>query len=111
MNTLNFIQIIHTTRFRLPFQKKMICLTFDDGHKFTDQILDKLEMHKQKATFFLCGSYIETNLSIYKKIFKLGHEIGNHSYTHPHLTALSNCEIITELSKTQQLINEITENN
>lgn len=87
---------------------KKIALTFDDGHKYAPLILEKLEQHGEKATFFLCGSYMEENISIYQKIFKSGHEIENHSYNHPNMLELSEPEILDELSKTQELIEQVT---
>lgn len=84
-----------------------IALTFDDGHKYAAQIYAKLRKHHIKATFFICGCYIEENQNIYRKIYKARHEIGNHSYTHPHMTNLSKSDILTELSRTQELISRI----
>lgn len=89
-------------------QRKKIALTFDDGHKYADQILEKLEQHGVKSTFFLCGTYVVRNLDIYKKIFDAGHEFGNHSYNHPHMVELSEGEILSELNRTEQLLSQIT---
>jgi len=47
--------------------RKKIALTFDDGHKYADQILEKLEQYGVKSTFFLCGTCIKKNWDIYKK--------------------------------------------
>ncbi len=91
--------------------RKRIALTFDDGHKYADQILEKLEQYGVKSTFFLCGTYIRKNCDIYKKIYNAGHEIGNHSYAHPHMEELSEAEILTELNQTQQLLDQITGGN
>ncbi|MCI9334619.1 MAG: polysaccharide deacetylase family protein [Lachnospiraceae bacterium] len=46
-----------------------------------------------------------------KKIYDAGHEIGNHSYTHPHMAELSEAEILSELYQTQQLLDQITGGN
>ena len=91
--------------------RKRIALTFDDGHKYADQILEKLEQYGVKSTFFLCGTYIRKNCDIYKKIYNAGYEIGNHSYAHPHMEELSEAEILTELNQTQQLLDQITGGN
>lgn len=93
-----------------PFLIKKICLTFDDGHKYADQILEKLDKYEQKATFFLCGEYIEANMDVFRKIYDAGHEFGNHSYKHPYLTELSRDEIKSEITQTQKLIEKITMN-
>ncbi len=91
--------------------RKKIALTFDDGHKYADQILEKLEQYGVKSTFFVCGTCIKKNCDIYKKIYNAGHEIGNHSYAHPHMAELSEAEILTELNQTQQLLDQITGGN
>lgn len=90
-------------------RRKKLALTFDDGHKYPDQVFQKLEQYNIKATFFLCGNCIEKNLEIYRKIYKAGHEIGNHSYNHPHMAELSKEEVLSELKQTQQLMRKITD--
>lgn len=110
MNPLKIYHRICNTMTFLPFLSKKVCLTFDDGHKYPDQILEKLEKYGERATFFLCGEYIEANLDIYRKIFDAGHEIGNHSYNHPDMTQLSETEVRSQLMQTQQLIEKITGN-
>lgn len=90
-------------------RRKKIALTFDDGHKYADQILEKLEQHGVKSTFFLCGTCIEKSRDIYKKIFDAGHELGNHSYNHPHMVELSEGEILSELNRTEQLLSQVTD--
>lgn len=49
--------------------RKEIALTFDDGYKYADQILEKLEQYGVKSTFFVCGTCIKKNCDIYKKIY------------------------------------------
>lgn len=87
--------------------RKKIALTFDDGHKYVGQVFEKLEQYGVKSTFFLCGTCIEKNPDIYKKIYDAGHEIGNHSYNHPHMVELSEAEILSELNRTEQLLSQI----
>lgn len=111
MNIFKSTLVYNNLHSRFSFPKRKVYLTFDDGHKYADEILEKLEKYNQKATFFLCGSYMSETPSVYKKIFNSGHEIGNHSYNHPNMIILSSSEIVEELSRTQQLIREITENN
>lgn len=63
-----------------------IFITFDDGphHKNTEVILDLLEKHQQKASFFLVGQEIDKHPDIAKRIFHQGHSLGYHSYSHLH---------------------------
>lgn len=103
-------QIFLTLLNRISIYNPKISLTFDDGYKYTEQILEKLADYNQKATFFLCGDCIEKHMTITQKIYSSEHEIGNHSYHHPDMTKLSCNEIVSELTMTQQLIDTITEN-
>jgi peptidoglycan/xylan/chitin deacetylase (PgdA/CDA1 family) len=85
---------------------KYVWLTFDDGpHPTnTEKILKTLSTYGIKATFFVVGE----NVSRWKRIVKLvheeGHRIGNHSYSHPHLTKLSAQTIRDEIRRTDHLI-------
>lgn len=96
-------QPIHTDR-------KIVALTFDDGpgNNSTQRILDSLEKHDVKATFFVLGSKIEQNPDMLKQIHDEGHEIGNHSYNHPDLTKLTHEEMMSQITNTNQLIKDNT---
>ena len=87
-----------------------VSLTFDDGPdpKWTPQILDILKAQNIKATFFLVGSEAETYPGIVQRILREGHEIGNHSYTHPNLSEISSKQITFEFNATQRLLESIT---
>ena len=91
-------------------QRKIIALSFDDGpgSNSTQRILDTLEEHDIKATFFVLGSKIEQNPEMLKQIHENGHEIGNHSYDHPDLTTLGYEEMMNQIRKTNQLIQDTT---
>ena len=87
----------------------MIALTFDDGPSdFTDRLLDCLEANNVKATFFLAGQEVEYFQEPVKRMEELGCEIGNHSYDHPDLTTLSADNAASQLSRTDQLIQDLT---
>ena len=92
-----------------PEPKGMIALTFDDGPSdFTDRLLDCLEANNVKATFFLAGQEVEYFQEPVKRMEELGCEIGNHSYDHPDLTTLSADDAASQLSRTDQLIQDLT---
>ncbi|WP_417887462.1 polysaccharide deacetylase family protein [Zunongwangia sp.] len=60
-----------------------ICITFDDGPSdYTLQILDILDKYNAKACFFCIGQHMEKHPEIVKEIYKRGHVIGNHTYSH-----------------------------
>lgn len=90
---------------------KMIALTFDDGPSLsiTPQILDILEKHQAKATFFTVGYNLSEAKSMsLRRALSLGCEIGNHSDTHPaSLTALSDEEILLEITEVNRKITEL----
>lgn len=87
-----------------------VALTFDDGPSpdWTPAILDVLKAAGVKATFFLVGSEVERHPEIVQRIVAEGHEIGNHSYTHPNLAEATPALIRLELNATQRLIESLT---
>jgi polysaccharide deacetylase family sporulation protein PdaB len=88
----------------------MIALTFDDGpdKKNTEEILDILKEYNIKATFFVIGKNCEENPEILKRIASEGHEIGNHTYSHPHLSKMQKSKVENEIRRTEEIVNEIT---
>lgn len=83
-----------------------VVLTFDDGPdtNYTLQIAHYLSRRGVPATFFLVGHRVKSAPSIVAELGKLGFELGNHSFSHRDLSALSGEEIQSELSETNQLI-------
>ena len=93
----------------LDIDKKTVALTFDDGpSEYTNDILDILEKYDSSATFFVIGNKVLYFKETIMNIILKGNEIGNHTYSHPWLTHLSVNETIIELSKTNDLIFDIT---
>jgi len=69
--------------YRLPLADKQLILTFDDGPGIkTEQLLKFLKEKNVKATFFITGNIAKNNLAILDHMYKDGHIIGNHTYTH-----------------------------
>ncbi|GIH89505.1 polysaccharide deacetylase family protein [Planobispora siamensis] len=88
---------------------KCIALTFDDGPgKYADKLLDTLKKYDAKATFFLEGQYVKARPAFAKRMVTEGHDIGNHSYSHPNFTQVSLETIREELKKTQDLVKKVT---
>ncbi|GGO12468.1 deacetylase [Microbispora rosea subsp. aerata] len=84
---------------------KCIALTFDDGPwPYTPELLDTLKKHKAKATFFLLGRKVAYRPELTRRIHEEGHDIGNHTWTHPSLTKLSDGEVIQEITSTSDII-------
>ncbi len=89
---------------------KRIALTVDAAWEAdkTDFILDTLKKYDIKATFFLCGVWVHAYPEQVKSIYNQGHEIGNHSLTHPHMNTLSAKDVQAEIAKLDDEIEAIT---
>jgi peptidoglycan/xylan/chitin deacetylase (PgdA/CDA1 family) len=83
-------------------------MTFDDGPSAenTPRLLEMLKQRNIKATFFLIGQNVVSDPELVRRILAEGHEIGNHSWTHPQLSKLSDEKVTTEIRKTQEAIKE-----
>lgn len=95
---------------RAGYQQKRIILTFDDGPdpRYTPQILDILKQYKVPAAFFIVGSQAAENPGLLQRIWSEGHEIGNHTFTHPNLANVGEKRTLLELSTTQRVIESLT---
>lgn len=95
-----------------PYQEanKKVALTFDDGPNadYTEALLEGLAKRGVKATFFLLGREVERHPEIVRAIHEQGHAIGNHSYRHEQLSRLSDEEALAKVSRTNELIYDIT---
>jgi len=88
---------------------RSIALTFDDGPEptYTDRILDILNREHVKATFFVTGGQALKHFATVRRILQEGHEIGNHTWTHPNLSKLPDFLVYLELNATQRLLQVI----
>lgn len=115
--TLLAVQIFGTELSTLPVHaqeqqepKKKVALTFDDGpsEKYTKEILDLLDQYHVKATFFVIGSNVCRNPDLLRLEVARGHEIGNHTFTHPHLKKVDQVSLEDELQKTADAVYAIS---
>ena len=90
--------------------EQMVSLTFDDGPnpKTTPLILDILKKYNAKATFFILGQNIAGNEDIIRRMVAEGHEVANHSWSHPNFKTLSPEQIKQEVEQTQSALEKIT---
>jgi peptidoglycan-N-acetylglucosamine deacetylase len=93
--------------FQMGAAPRKIALSFDDGpdRQFTPKILDILKEKQAPAIFFVIGSAANDALGLFKREYAEGHEIGNHTYTHPHWNDTSRTQIDVELNVTERLLN------
>ncbi len=101
--------------FRPPFgknivhlntDKRIVALTYDDGPSppYTDQLLDVLAKHNVKATFFMIGNRIEKHPETVNRVIAEGHQIGNHTYSHPVLGFLPPFSVRRQIERTDDLL-------
>jgi peptidoglycan-N-acetylglucosamine deacetylase len=92
-----------------PRSRRAIALTFDDGPSpATPQLLEILDTYGAKATFFECGVNTRRLPDIARAVLQAGHEIGNHTDTHPMLSLHSGEAIFREMSRAQETIRDTT---
>jgi len=96
-----------------PFLKRKIALTFDDGPKpfATRRLLRVLKRQGVVGTFFIVGRMAAAHPELVRALFKEGHEIANHTWSHSDLKNMSPEEFADELEGTRQLIRELTGRN
>jgi peptidoglycan-N-acetylglucosamine deacetylase len=87
------------------YSPKKIALSFDDGPdpRWTPKILDILRNKGVKAVFMMIGSEAQENVSLMRRIVREGHEIGNHTYTHPDISSISPRQLELEVKVTERL--------
>lgn len=95
---------VHNTK------EKVIYLTFDLGYEngCTTKILNVLDKHKIKATFFVCKAFIDSNPKGLKRMVREGHAVGNHTVNHIALYKLSSNRIKSELERVRKAYKKVT---
>ena len=95
--------------YNVDTEEKVLSISFDAawGRANTEEILNILDRYDVKTTFFLVGFWAEKHPDLVAEIAARGHEIGNHSATHPHMAQLSAAQIRDELKKCSDLVESI----
>lgn len=113
-STVKAVQTASTPReipiYYVETDKKQVALSFDAawGNEQTDTLLDILDKYKVKSTFFLVGDWVEKYPESVKEIADRGHNIGNHSDTHPYMTKLSTSDMTGQIQSCNEKIEKIT---
>jgi cellulose synthase/poly-beta-1,6-N-acetylglucosamine synthase-like glycosyltransferase/spore germination protein YaaH/peptidoglycan/xylan/chitin deacetylase (PgdA/CDA1 family) len=94
---------------RSGYQPKKIALTIDDGPAvpYSAQMLDILKKYNVKATFFLIGENAARYPGLVRRMWGEGHELGNHTFTHPNIGSVSEKQADLELNSTQRVLQSI----
>ena len=94
---------------RVETTDRVVALTFDDGPHpvLTPRMLDLLDRHHVKATFFMMGRNVERYPDAAREVVARGHEVGNHSYSHPRLVFMLPWHVRDEIVRTDQLLRGI----
>jgi cellulose synthase/poly-beta-1,6-N-acetylglucosamine synthase-like glycosyltransferase/peptidoglycan/xylan/chitin deacetylase (PgdA/CDA1 family) len=89
---------------------RTVVLTFDDGpnREFTPAVLDILREEHVKAAFFVVGSQVEREPRLLQRVAAEGHEIGNHSFSHPDLGKIAGAEADLQVNATNRLLEAVT---
>jgi cellulose synthase/poly-beta-1,6-N-acetylglucosamine synthase-like glycosyltransferase/peptidoglycan/xylan/chitin deacetylase (PgdA/CDA1 family)/spore germination protein YaaH len=87
------------------YRKNQVALSFDDGPdpEWTPKILDILKQYGVRGTFFMIGEQAQANVSVMRRVYAEGHEIGNHTFTHPDISEISTKKVDLELNLTERL--------
>jgi cellulose synthase/poly-beta-1,6-N-acetylglucosamine synthase-like glycosyltransferase/peptidoglycan/xylan/chitin deacetylase (PgdA/CDA1 family)/spore germination protein YaaH len=111
-DTSNLIDSEQITQFPLSYtvnyygyQPKKLALSFDDGPdpEWTPKILDVLKKLNVKGAFFMIGEEAQNNVGVMQRVYDEGHEIGNHTYSHPDISAISARELDLQMNLTERL--------
>ncbi len=106
LSNMRDFQVIGRLVHRVPTEKKRVALTFDDGPdpRNTPQLLDVLDAHGAKATFFVVGLQLQKHPELARSILARGHELANHSFSHPRMVFRTPSFIREEIDRTDALI-------
>jgi len=108
VSTMLASRLVPIYKVDVPDQRMSISFDAMWGVDYTDELLRILAENDVRTTFFLGGYWVEKYPEYVKKIVAAGHEIGNHTYSHPHLNNLSPAAIRQELERNHNNIKAIT---
>ncbi len=91
---------------RVASARPVVALTFDDGphHSLTPQLLDILASRGVRATFYVIGNRAVRHPELLRRTMAEGHEIGNHTWSHPSLFGHSDASVLSQIDRTNQAV-------
>jgi peptidoglycan/xylan/chitin deacetylase (PgdA/CDA1 family) len=92
----------------LPAGTRKLALTYDDGpnDSYTLQLLEVLARHQVRATFFMIGRHVTAQSQIARAVAEDGHQIGNHTYTHPNLIFCSPAQVREQIAACERALTD-----
>ena len=102
--TMDSYPLSYTVEF-YGYHPKKVALSFDDGPdpEWTPKILDVLKKYGVHGSFFMIGEEAENNPGVMERVYREGHEVGNHTFTHPDLSEISIGQVDLQLNLTERL--------
>jgi cellulose synthase/poly-beta-1,6-N-acetylglucosamine synthase-like glycosyltransferase/peptidoglycan/xylan/chitin deacetylase (PgdA/CDA1 family)/spore germination protein YaaH len=102
--TMDSYPLSYTVEF-YGYHPKKVALSFDDGPdpEWTPKILDVLKKYGVHGSFFMIGEEAENNPGVMERVYREGHEIGNHTFTHPDLSEISIGQVDLQMNLTERL--------
>ncbi len=87
------------------YHPNQVALSFDDGPdpEWTPKILDILKRYNVRATFLMIGEEAQNSVGVMQRVYREGHEIGNHTFTHPDISEISSTALDLQLNATERL--------
>jgi peptidoglycan/xylan/chitin deacetylase (PgdA/CDA1 family) len=94
---------------RVETDERVVAVTFDDGPhpEYTRQVLDVLDRHGVKGTFFMTGRNVERFPDVAREVVRRGHEVGNHAYSHRRLVWMWPSQVREEIERTDALLRDV----
>ena len=94
---------------RVETDERVVAVTFDDGPDpvHTPRVLAALDQQQVKGTFFMMGRNVERYPEVAREVLRRGHEVGNHSYSHPKLVLMWPQRVRDEIERTDALLRDV----
>ncbi len=113
--TVGSVSVFANSDRKLPIycvesEEKKIAISFDAawGNDDTETLINILKEYDAKATFFVVGAWVDKYAESVKQLSDAGHQVHNHSNTHPHMTSISSVQKLDELNSCNQKIASVT---